>query len=176
MAHSSEENGGVRISDDSVPSLRGPGLIWGIKRSLLDYVGGLADGDLAVNEDVSVTADLRFCFPMDDMTQFDEATRTGAIRFRGAIQLTGHHGLLAFVFANPWLHLDASGGELSIDGGQHEPRTILLSFPCPPPTDLGGALRWDVANPTLTQAGAERLDFYTPDVEFDPLSATVPRR
>lgn len=65
-------------------------LTWGIKSSLLSYVRGMPDGRVELSDGAEETAS-GFAFPGD---------RT---RFRGAVTLTGHNGMMRVRIGDPAL-------------------------------------------------------------------------
>ena len=58
-------------SPDPLPP---PGLSWGIKRSFIDYIGGLPDGSVSATAGATVSGSSLFCFS-PDTSDYDAATR-----------------------------------------------------------------------------------------------------
>jgi hypothetical protein len=65
-------------------------LVWGVKASLLTYVRSMADGVVATDGG-ALEAPAGFVFPGE------------GLRFRGAITLSGHSGMMRVVLADPHL-------------------------------------------------------------------------
>ncbi len=82
-------------------------LHWGVKSSLLDYVRGMADGDILLDGGASEGGS-GFVFPGND------DTGDGVLRFRGAVTLIGHGGMMRVVLHSPWLEQTPDGWRLSI--------------------------------------------------------------
>lgn len=151
------------------------GLAWGVRRSLVDYVQGLHDGAIAVGSGVVVAPELEFRFPLDDVVDFDGASRLGVVRFRGTVQFTGHFGMMNFTFADPWLHVGATSSSLSVDALDGPgSRATLLEIDAAQSAEDGDTLRWVALRPTLAESGAAFLDFFPVGTEFDALSARMP--
>lgn len=127
-------------------------LVWGVKASLVSYVRGLADGEIAIKAPAEFV--LRepgsgrdgtegFAFAVDpDGSCYDFATETGQLRFRGAVTFSGHFNTMRVELCDPRLDLQDGTGTLSV-------RT----------NGLIGTPRWDAIatattrpNPNRTQA------------------------
>lgn len=86
-------------------------LIWGIKKSLLEYVEGLEDGTVEVTAPATRTGG-EFTFTLDEeASDFDPATRRGILQFRGSVVLTGYWGTMRVELTDPQL----SVGEIATD-------------------------------------------------------------
>jgi hypothetical protein len=154
------------------------GLLWRTKRSLLAYVRRLPDGRISVDGGVGLTLDLAFHFPLEDDACFDSGTCSGMLRFRGAVHLYGHLGVLSVVLAAPVLHVRPDGMRLSIDSSGDP--TTGLSVDLVEGTDAhvdagAGVLELAWSRPLLTAAGAALLGgVYPAGTVFDPLAVRVP--
>lgn len=77
-------------------------LVWGIKDSLIRYVRGMSDGSVQVSGSAIETAE-GFRFPPDPEPDPGPGSHGAPLRFRGAVVLTGHSGMLRICFSDPWL-------------------------------------------------------------------------
>lgn len=90
----------------------GRSLRWGIKTSLLRYVRDMPDGRVeAANGAAAVEGGFVF-------------GSAGGLAFRGTVTLTGHHGMMRVVIADPAFVQTASGWSLEI-ADPDEPGTRL---------------------------------------------------
>jgi Htaa len=99
-------------------------LVWGIKASLVSYVRGLADGEIAIEEPATAASPAQaarvgaaegFVFAPDPAgSQYDAASRTGQLRFKGAVTFSGHFNTLRLELRDPQLDLRDGGGTLSV--------------------------------------------------------------
>lgn len=71
-------------------------LTWSVKASLLEYVRGMADGEIHLHGVRWTPAG--FAFPA-----LDEATDPDEQRFSGTVALTGHGGMMRIVIRDPSL-------------------------------------------------------------------------
>lgn len=155
----------------------GPGLVWGVKRSLIAYISRLPDGKVFFDDGVRLTADYHFQFPLGVAPEFDQVTGAGVIRFGGFVHLAGHLGAMAVTLARPSLHVDGRGGRLSFEapgarGAQA--RRVLFDIVMERPCAVDGLLSWRGLRPTLTQEGADVFESnYSAGTEFDPISVRV---
>lgn len=139
-------------------------LVWGVKTSLVNYVRGLEDGQLAVQSPATVMPPAagsgegeRFAFaPEPQGSHFNSATCTGHLRFQGSVVFSGHFNTLRVLLADPRLDLTEGQGTLSVrtGGAIGTPRwdaiaTAKVRSPSPP-AQPGLALDLDLF---LTAAG-----------------------
>jgi hypothetical protein len=99
-------------------------LVWGVKASLVAYVRGLGDGEIAVlspaepASPVSTTGQdgsEAFVFaPEPNGSHFDIATRTGQLRFGGTVTFSGHFNTMRVELSDPRLDLRDGTGTLSV--------------------------------------------------------------
>jgi Htaa len=126
-------------------------LVWGVKSSLISYVRGVGDGEIAVQapaEFVSrkpssgMEATETFAFAPDpNGSQFDTSTQTGQLRFRGSVTFSGHFNTMRLEFSDPRLDLREGRGTLSVrtNGSVGTPRwdaiatAAVVSSPNPAP-------------------------------------------
>jgi hypothetical protein len=80
-------------------------LTWGVKASLIGYVRGMADGAVATTGG-AIEVDGGFRFPIGGGAH--------PLAFRGAVTLTGHHGMLRVAIADPSIVETATGWVLEI--------------------------------------------------------------
>ena len=134
-----------------------PGLTWGIKRSFMDYISGLPDGAVSAADGATVTASGEFCFAPAG-SEYDPASGTGVLRFRGDVRVAGH-------------------GVLSIstgDGGGTD-RSDVGTLRTAAPRNMEGFLVWERVEVAVSQAGSELFDGqYADGQAMDPLVIRVP--
>lgn len=138
-------------------------LIWGVKTSLVTYVRSLADGEIAVQAPAQAasyeqTARLGctegFAFaPEPNGSHYDIATRTGQLRFKGAVSFSGHFNTMRVELSDPRLDLRDGTGTLSVrtNGRIGAPRwDAIATATVVPDTGQASGIRVDLA---LTAAG-----------------------
>ncbi|WP_432534641.1 HtaA domain-containing protein [Kineococcus arenarius] len=133
-------------------------LVWGVKESLLRYVSRTPDGRVDLLDGVAREGDA-FAFP-------GSAPRGAGLRFRGAVVLTGHGGLMRVVLREPGLVPVAGGWVLEI-ADPDDPRDRL------PFADVAGFDGTDGSGVTLTGDGADL--FFGPYEAGTPLDAFTVR-
>ena len=152
------------------------GLIWGIKRSFMDYISGLPDGAVSAADGATVTASGEFCFAPAG-SEFDPASGTGVLRFRGDVRVAGHHGMMFLRLLDPWVEFTAGHGVLSIctgDGGGKD-RAEVGTLRTAAPRNMGGFLVWERVEVAVSEAGSELFDGqYAAGQAMDPLVIRVP--
>ena len=99
-------------------------LVWGIKASLVSYVRGLGDGEIAVQAPAEVASHGQaagqegaqgFVFAAEpEGSCFDIDTETGQLRFQGTVSFSGHFNTLRMEFSDPRLDLRGGTGTLSL--------------------------------------------------------------
>ncbi|MCH1882474.1 HtaA domain-containing protein [Agrococcus sp. ARC_14] len=89
-------------------------LVWGIKASLLGYVRGMSDGVVEAAGGAEATEG-GFRFPA-----------IGAGAFRGSVTLTGHHGMMRVVVADPAIVETEEGWAVEI--ADPDDRAVRLRF------------------------------------------------
>jgi hypothetical protein len=76
-------------------------LQWGIKTSLVSYVGSQSDGTVEVSDGAQRTPDGAFRFPF-----LEQDTDTHPVlRYTGAVRLRAHGGMLDIAVSDPWIEL-----------------------------------------------------------------------
>lgn len=159
-------------SPDLLPPL---GLSWGIKRSFIDYIGGLPDGSVSATAGATVDARSQFCFSPGS-SDFDAGRGTGVLRFRGDVRLAGHHGMLLVRLLDPWITFASGSGVLSIstgDGGGQD-RTAVAFLSPSKPRAADGSLVWDHVDVVISPEGSELFDGqYAAGQPMDPLTIRV---
>jgi hypothetical protein len=151
------------------------GMLWAIKRSFLGYVRRLPDGAISISDEMGLTPGTEFHFPLHDVKLHDDLT--GVIRFRGAVRLSGHQGMLAVNLADPWLHLETEAASLSFNlAGKDaaEARAEIFQMRTLPPVLDGDMCEWSAMQPTLASVGVAMFGSYPAGTTFDPLSVRVP--
>jgi hypothetical protein len=166
-------------SPDSLPPL---GLIWGIKRSFIDYIGSLPDGSVSAADGASVLHSGLFCFAPDDAAGprdaeagYSAAPGTGVLRFRGDVRLGGHHGMLLVRLLDPWVTFTGGTGVLSIStGGSSHDRTTVAFLRAAAPREFEGFLLWEHVEVVISPEGSELFDGqYAAGQPMDPLTIHV---
>lgn len=99
-------------------------LIWGVKTSLVAYVRGLSDGEIAVQAPAQTASHAQaarlgcaegFAFAPDPAgSHYDTATRTGQLRFQGGVTFSGHFNTMRVELSDPRLDLRDGAGTLSV--------------------------------------------------------------
>jgi hypothetical protein len=154
---------------------------WSIKRSLVSYVRGMADGTCTCTEGAEETMPGVFRFSADPGGGFDEKTATGTLKFQGTLHFRGHHGMLSVVIADPWLECTAEGTLLSIvdparfpDRCRRKGFATLGSAALEPDPQGRRLLSWADPNPRLQDWGAMLFhDAYPEGTELDPIRVGV---
>ncbi len=99
-------------------------LVWGVKGSLVSYVRGLHDGEIAVQAPATAATPAQaarlggseaFAFAPDRAgSHYDSTTRTGQLQFRGAVVFSGHFDTMRVELIDPRLDLHDGTGTLSL--------------------------------------------------------------
>lgn len=138
-------------------------LIWGVKTSLVAYVRGLADGEIAFQaparealpeQAARLGCAQAFAFDPDPVgSHYDTGSRTGQLRFLGGVSFSGHFNTMRVELNDPRLDLRDGTGTLSVrtNGRIGTPRwdAIASATVLPEPGQASG-IRVDLA---LTAAG-----------------------
>lgn len=166
-------------ASDSPDQLPAPGLSWGIKRSFLDYIASLPDGSVSATGGATVAGPSLFCFSADPC-DYDVASGTGVLRFRGDVRLAGHHGMLLVRLLDPWITFTSGSGVLSIstgDGGGQDRTAVGFLSPAVPRTAGDGSLVWDRVDVVISPDGSELFDGqYAAGQPMDPLAIRIAAR
>jgi hypothetical protein len=85
------------------------GMAWGVKTSLLSYLGALPDTRIELGPGSGQLLDGRFYFSVDPSvtTSSEEEARASTYRFRGAVRFRAHAGMLDVTVSDP--HLEDVG-------------------------------------------------------------------
>ena len=90
-----------------------PTLSWGIKDSLLAYIGRIEDGLIETSAGATRDGD-EFQFSFDETaSSFDVDSSEGVLQFRGSVIITGHWGSMRVEIHDPRLTLVAGSGDLA---------------------------------------------------------------
>lgn len=156
------------------------GLRWGIKRSFLDYIrrmpdgqGSLADGARAVGEDEILFAPAALQLGSDP-----DGTATRTWSFRGEVRFSGHFGMLALRLGSPALTVRGSTAELTIAGAPEDGEDgrlplVTLDLVQQPAPD--GIEIWHGTEVRLTAVATPLFNGTYPEGEpFEPLTVTLP--
>ncbi|WP_166408768.1 HtaA domain-containing protein [Labedella phragmitis] len=133
-------------------------LDWGIKETLVGYVTGMADGEVAT-EDGAGAVGRSFRFPL--------VRRDGdVLSFSGRVVMTGHGGLLNVVIGDPAIEHGTDGWTLTIaDPDVPDDRLVFATLEGIEESDAG----LTVASAALTEPGADL--FFGPYTRGTPLDA-----
>lgn len=135
-------------------------LVWGIKKSLRQYIECIPDGKIEASEGAAVTEDGLFSFPTADMDARDEE---GFLRFRGTVLLSGYRGMMNVALCDPGLKFTAEGATLSVDRPHRPGSRVILAVSETFRTttaEVNGATVVDGLE--LTSAGAQIFEFNYP--------------
>jgi hypothetical protein len=104
---------------------KGPGALrWGIKRSFVSYLSRLPDCRVSAEDGASIVSGSYFQFVRDTAAEADAAGApevADVLKFRGVARLSGHHGMLSVVVADPWVEFTSGGAVLSVVEPRAEP-------------------------------------------------------
>jgi hypothetical protein len=156
------------------------GLSWGIKRSFVDYVRQMPDGQSALGEGAVIGDGGDYVFP-----PLRSARRAGPgntieqlWEFGGDVRFGGHFGMLFVRIAFPVISVRDGLGELTIadpyvsDGGA---RLALATVSMVQQPASDGQLIWLGSDVRLSAVGCEVFNNVYPVGElFDPLTIVVP--
>ncbi|MFB7890645.1 HtaA domain-containing protein [Microbacterium sp. NPDC056044] len=140
-------------------------LEWPIRRSLLAYVGELDDGEVILGDGAQDSPG-GFLFP-------SAGADSDALRFSGAVTVTGYEGALTLPVVEPWIEPDDHGHKLTIrDPATPGARIRLVTIARLERRDDASVLGTGVA---LASPGSLLLTFgpYTAGTRFDDLRITV---
>ena len=164
------------VGDGSAPR---PGLTWGLKRSFIRYISTLPDGGHQETDGASLTDGSSFHFAPAPGATYDPATGTGILTFRGDVRLTGHHGMLFVMVADPWIEFRDGAAVLSVIDSRHWPdrdtRLPLATLAPAAPSVSDAGLVWAETPAHLSEAGqAVFNDQYGAGEELDPVFVVYP--
>ncbi|MGN6128579.1 MAG: HtaA domain-containing protein [Humibacter sp.] len=141
-------------------------LEWPIRRSLVEYVDGLEDGEVTLVDGAESSPD-GFRFPSAGRSD------DGVLRFSGSVVLTGYEGALTFPVVEPWIEPEDDAFQLTIqDPADPAARMRLVSIAQlesqPDRSKLGSGV-------TLATPGSLLLVFgpYVAGKPFDDLRITA---
>ncbi|NKX53094.1 HtaA domain-containing protein [Arthrobacter mobilis] len=174
MNEHAEAEPAARAADALPPE----GLTWGVKRSFVNYLTSLPDGDISAAEGASQVAPGLFNF-LPGGGSFDPAAGTGVLRFRGDVRLSGHYGMMFVQIASPWIEFGPDGGTLTTAIGEPDTeaseRIALVAFDAAAPQLVAGSLVWPALETRLTREGSDVFNHqYGTNQPMDPLSIRVP--
>jgi hypothetical protein len=163
-------------ADADRPALPPLGLTWGIKRSFVRYLSSLPDAQVSATDGAEIVEGSLFNFQPAGGS-FDAAARTGVLRFRGDVRLSGHYGMMFVQLLDPWVEFTADGAVLTVGEPGVDTRYALATLqPAPdsPVDDEGGRL-WEGVQAALSAAGSETFnDQYPAGQPMDPLFIRIP--
>lgn len=136
-------------------------LVWRIKASLIDYVRGMSDGEVLLDDGVVETPD-GFAFPPLD-------AEAGVRRFGGCVTFQGHNGMMHVELSEP--SLTAVGDGWRVDFADPDAPTVRLHFADVASVTAGDDGARHGAGTTLAADGADL--FFGPYEEGTPLDDPV---
>jgi hypothetical protein len=149
------------------------GLRWGLKKSFLDYVFRMPDGQGSVT-DGAVPVGERDVFYEHDVANSSD----GVWAFRGDVRFSGHFGMLFVRVANPRLEIDGEKAVLSIEdphAREDAPRVPLVTATLQQVGGDGDTVIWGSNDVALTAEGVPLFnDVYSPGEPFEPLVVQLP--
>ncbi|KAB1645134.1 HtaA domain-containing protein [Gulosibacter chungangensis] len=152
------------MSESTAPATA-RGMLWGIKRSFLEYVSRMPDSAMSVT-DGAVDTSLGFIFPVADAAGFDPARGEGSLVFAGDVRMRGHAGMLAVRVADPIVTVGANGARLTVTDVSGNPLHIAnLGAPRRAP---GGGI--ELPAQLAADAVPYFNDVYPEGTELDPLT------
>lgn len=133
------------------------GLAWGLHGPFREYIVRMSDGTVTALGDAEILDSGEAYFPMDR-----HSTAADTLCFTGALQFTGHHGMLAVTIQDPWLQFADEMTTLTIvDPFDQSARMDLVT------TEIQDD---DTARTRLTEAGTDVfMGNYPENIAFDPL-------
>lgn len=142
------------------------GLIWGIKRTFIEYVRRMQDGKGWIGDGARPLSDERIFFEFDP-----DASSPDAWSFRGDVRFSGHFGMLFVQLANPVIHRGDEPATLTIGDERLELVTMRLELL----ESRDGLDYWHAPEPRLAAAGVELFnDVYPLGEPFEPIVLLVP--
>ena len=154
-------------------------MTWGFKESFRSYISGtIANGEWTVSDGATYETPY-FGFSGGTGTFTDGA---GSVSFEGAIEFTGHGGILDTTVSNPRLRFDGEEAVLYLDisGTTQEGEPVDDEGVRFATVDLGSLVgsgngfRLVDAEVTLTAEGAAAFGTYESGERLDPVSASIP--
>jgi hypothetical protein len=148
--------------------------MWGIKRSLLDYVSQLPDVLITSANDPEVDASSGFSFTLDSIHQLQDEGWEG--RYRGSVIIDAYGGMLHVELHDPIVHVSDASSTVSARTSIVDKTLVrILELKLPEVAIAGELAVWNGAPATLTADGADWLgDHYFPGQEVDPISFSAP--
>lgn len=156
------------------------GLLWGLKKSFVDYIGRMPDGKGVVSGGAVSTATGEVRYPPETSGRRPGADG-GEDRFwlfAGEVRFSGHYGMLSVRIAAPRIVL--IGGAASLDvavptAADADARLTLVTLRLTPEPGDDGVEQWASTDVALTDAGVALFnDVYRPGEPFDDLRITLP--
>jgi hypothetical protein len=156
------------------------GLRWSIKRSFVDYVLRMPDGQRWVGDGAVPLGTHEVVYP-PRQAGWRPTADGGTERiwsFRGDVRFSGHAGLLAVRLAAPVLTMVDGAAELTVanpsgaDDAERLPLATLRLEPQPAPD---GVELWSGTDVALTGAGAALFNgVYPPGEPLEPMTLMLP--
>jgi len=169
----------------SMPETPGPtqphGLVWGIRKSFVEYVGSLDDGTITARSGALTTDDGAFSFAAGEVDLSPDLT-TGTMSFNGDVILSGHEGMMHVRLLDPVIELVGSHAVLSVAAdtvegtAPEQSRIVIARLYSGGFADQGDTLQWRVNTVLLTDEGAALFGKQYPSGQMmDEIVAHIPK-
>ncbi|MGO1543003.1 MAG: HtaA domain-containing protein [Gulosibacter sp.] len=159
----------------TIPVVTQAGIRWSVKASFTAYIEKMRDGNITVFDGAIRLDDGSFFFPVqkEAAVQNSGSGTDGGLRFAGAVQFTGHGGMLALILEGLEITGEGDQSILSIaDAYSPEGRLPFMTLGERESTSDGHAFVY--SSPTLTEEGADLyFENYRPGTEFDALTLSI---
>ncbi|MDF2492680.1 MAG: hypothetical protein K0Q58_1258 [Microbacterium sp.] len=154
-------------------SVSGASIQWGVKESFRSYITGpIAKGAISGGWGAGAGA-------------YSAESDRGRVSYTGAVQYTGHGGLLDMTLSNPRIQvngastasliLNVRSTDSSGNPAVNASGIVFATLSLPTPSETAGRISWSNASATLTAAGAEAFaGFYAAGTALDPVSFAFP--
>ncbi|MDM4762247.1 HtaA domain-containing protein [Galbitalea sp. SE-J8] len=174
---------GAASAGRPAPTSRGAAsgsLLWGVKSSFRSYVTGpIAAGAITLRGGADERRGV-YWFGQKGAGGYDDAERSGATAYRGAVRFTGHHGILDLTLSDPVVRVDDARAAtllLRVNGGARVP-FAAIDLSAARRSTKRGAVSYTGAPVALSAAGAGAFSyggsaFYPVGAAMDPISFTI---
>ncbi|WAH97745.1 HtaA domain-containing protein [Arthrobacter sp. MMS18-M83] len=153
-------------------------LEWGIRRTFIEYVSGLDDGEITAEEPATVSGLGRFSFPAQPGSELDPKTGFGVLKFSGTAHASGHFGLMSVTITDPWIEIGLDCAALTIPDPDRDPvsgkRIALATLTLK--TEDGSNVWVDIASTLAVEAIGIFNRQYESGSAMDPVTVVYPQR
>jgi hypothetical protein len=157
-----------------------PGLHWSLKRSFVDYVNHMPDGQSGVGAGAVATGPYEIVYPalQSGRRTTADGTKERFWEFGGDVRFKGHFGMLFVRIATPTIFVSGGAGWMSIadpltgDGGD---RNVLVDLTLEQRPAPEGLEVWQSTDVRLNAACVDLFNGVYPAGEpFEPLMLVMP--